>query len=94
MDLEVLSKEVAGLFGISLSTIKRYVKRRRAGEDLEPRRSTGRKQRILAMPEDKRALWAEHEEATLDLAGTQDEKVERADRGPRPPSYVSALLLS
>jgi transposase len=90
-------KEVADLFGVSLSTIKRYVKRRRAGEDLEPRRSTGRKRRILATPEEKPALWAqleEHDEATLDLAGTQDEKGERADRGPRQPSYVPALLLS
>jgi transposase len=58
VDLEVLRKEVAGLFGISLSTIKRYVKRRRAGEDLEPRRSTGRKRRILATPEEKWELWA------------------------------------
>ena len=91
-------KEVADLFGASLSTIKRYVKRRRAGEDLEPRRSTGgRKRRILATPEEKPALRAqleEHDEATLDLAGTQDEKGERADRGPRPPSCVPALLLS
>jgi hypothetical protein len=82
--------------GISLSTIKRYVKRRRAGEDLEPRRSTGRKRRILATPEEKRALWAqleEHDEATLDLAGTQDEKDERADGGPRPPSCVPLLKM-
>jgi hypothetical protein len=60
------------------------VKRRRAGEDLELRRSTGRKRRILATPEEKRALWAqleEHDEATPDLAGTQDKKVRELIEG-------------
>ena len=33
-------KEVANIFGVSLSPIKRYVKRRRAAEGLEPRRGT------------------------------------------------------
>jgi transposase len=62
-------KEVANLFGVSLSTIKRYLKRHRAGEDLEPRPSPGRRRRILATPEEKRALWeqlAENDEATLE----------------------------
>ena len=62
-------KEVATLFGVSLSTIKRYVKRRREGEDLEPKPSTGRKRRILATSEEKRALWEQLEknaEATLE----------------------------
>jgi transposase len=62
-------KEVADLFGVSLSTIKRYVKRRREGEDLEPKPSPGRKRRILATTEEKRALWEqleENDEATLE----------------------------
>src|SRR4029450_7848071 len=60
---------ISELFGVSLSTIKRYVRRRRQGEDLEPKPSTGRKRRILATSEQKRALWEqleENEEGTLD----------------------------
>jgi transposase len=62
-------KEVAGLFGVSLSTVKRYVKRHREGEDLTPRPSTGRKRRILATPQERRALWEQleaNDEATLE----------------------------
>ena len=62
-------KEVADLFGVSISTIKRYVKRRREGEDLEPRTSTGCKRSILSTQENKRALWEqleENDEATLE----------------------------
>jgi transposase len=62
-------EEVSRLFGVSPSTIKRWVKRRREGEDLEPKRSTGRKRRILSSVEEKRALWKqleENEEATLE----------------------------
>jgi transposase len=58
---------ISELFGVSLSTIKRYVRRRRQGEDLEPKPSTGRKRRILATSEHKRALWEqlqENDEAT------------------------------
>ncbi len=61
--------ESADLFEASRSTIKRYVKRRREGEDLEPRPSTGRKRRIIATQEDKRILWEqleENAEATLE----------------------------
>jgi transposase len=69
VDRGVPRKEVANLFGISLSTIKRYIKRRRAGEDLEPKPSTGRGRRILATQEEKRALWEQleqNDEATLE----------------------------
>ena len=62
VDRGVPRKEVADLFGVSLSTIKRYVKRRKEGEDLEPRPSTGRKRRILASDEEKRALWEQLEQ--------------------------------
>jgi transposase len=62
-------EEVSKLFGVSRSTIKRWVKRRRAGLDLEPKHSTGRRRRILATTEEKRALWKqleENDEATLE----------------------------
>ena len=61
-------RRISELFGLSLSTIKRYV-RRRQGEDLEPKPSMGRKRRILATSEQKRALWEqleENDEATLE----------------------------
>ena len=69
VDRGVPRREVAELFGVSLSTIKRYIKRRREGEDLEPRPSTGRKRRILATSEEQRALWEQlenNDEATLE----------------------------
>jgi transposase len=62
-------EEVSELFGISRSTIKRWVRRRREGEDLEPGRSGGRKRRILSSAEERRALWEqleENDEATLE----------------------------
>jgi transposase len=70
LDRGLSRKEVSKLFGLSLSTIKRYVnKRRREGEDLEPKPSTGRKRRIPSTTEEKRALWKqlqENDEATLE----------------------------
>ena len=69
VDRGVPRKEVAELFGVSLSTIKRYIKRRRAGQDLEPRRGSGRKRHILATAEEKRVLWEQlenNDEATLE----------------------------
>jgi transposase len=62
-------REISNLFGVSLSTIKRWAKRRREGKDLEPKPSTARKRRILASAEEKRALWEqleEDDEATLE----------------------------
>jgi transposase len=62
-------RRIAELFGVSLSTIKRYVRRRGQGENLQPKPSTGRRRRILATPEQKRALWSqleENDEATLE----------------------------
>jgi transposase len=62
-------EEASELFGVSLSTIKRWVKRRRQGEDLEPKRSTGRRRRILSSAEERRALWEQlenNDEATLE----------------------------
>ncbi len=62
-------REVVGTFGVSLATLKRWLKKRRDGEDLSPRPSTGRKRRILATVEERRALWAQleaNDEATLE----------------------------
>ena len=62
-------RQAAGLFGVSLSTLKRWLRRRRDGEDLAPRRSPGRTPRILATTDQKRALWAQleaNDDATLE----------------------------
>ena len=62
-------KEVLETFGISLATLKRWLKKRAQGEDLSPRPSTGRKRRILSSIEQRGALWAqleENDEATLE----------------------------
>ncbi len=62
-------REVVDTFGISLATLKRWLKKRREGEDLSPRFSTGRKRRILSNVEERRALWAQleaNDEATLE----------------------------
>jgi transposase len=62
-------KEVVETFGISLATLKRWLKKRAQGEDLSPRPSTGRKRRILSSIEERHALWAqleENDEATLE----------------------------
>lgn len=62
-------REVVETFGVSLATLKRWLKKRREGEDLSPRSSTGRKRRILSSAEEKRALWEQleaNDEATLE----------------------------
>ncbi|MGH3144655.1 MAG: IS630 transposase-related protein [Rubrobacter sp.] len=62
-------KEAASTFSVSLATLKRWLKRRREGEDLAPRPSPGRTPRILATREQRRALWGQLEadyDATLE----------------------------
>lgn len=62
-------KEVIETFSISLTTLKRWLRMSREGKDLSPGVSTGRKRRILATPEEKKALWEQLEEnndATLE----------------------------
>ena len=62
-------REVAGLLGISISTISRYVKLKASGENLAPKPSPGRTSKILADPAHKRALWRqlqENDTATLE----------------------------
>ena len=62
-------KNVVEAFSISLTTLKRWLRKRRDGEDLSPGTSTGRKRRILASAEEERALWEqleENDDATLE----------------------------
>src|SRR5829696_8475045 len=62
-------KDVVQTFSISLTTLKRWLRKRRDGEDLSPGTSTGRKRRILATLEEKEALWRqleENDDATLE----------------------------
>ena len=69
LDRGMPRKEAVGTFGVSLATLKRWLKRRREGEGLSPRPSPGRTPRILATAEERRALWAQLEEddaATLE----------------------------
>jgi transposase len=68
VDRGLVREEVSELFGVSGSSIKRWVRRRRQGKDLEPRHSTGRRKRILSTAQERRALWKqleENDEATL-----------------------------
>jgi transposase len=62
-------KEVVETFGVSLTTLKRWLRMRREGKDLSPRFSTGRKRRILSTLEQKKALCKqleENDDATLE----------------------------
>jgi transposase len=62
-------KDVVETFSISLTTLKRWLRKRKDGEDLSPGTSTGRKRRILATLEEKQALWQqleENDDATLE----------------------------
>ena len=69
VDRGVPRKEVVGVFGVSLATIKRWLKRLKEGEDLAPKPSPGRTPAILVTAEEKRALWEQleaNDEATLE----------------------------
>lgn len=69
MDRGISRREVVRTFSISLTTLKRWLKRTREGKDLSPGVSTGRKRRILATLEEKKALWRqldENDDATLE----------------------------
>ncbi len=62
-------REVVETFSVSLTTLKRWLRMRRAGRDLSPGVSTGRRRRILATLEEKKALWEqleENDDATLE----------------------------
>ncbi len=62
-------EEIVRLFGVSLATIGRYVRRRRETGEVAPWPSPGRTPHICKSPEERRALWAQleaHPEATLE----------------------------
>jgi transposase len=62
-------KDVVETFSVSLTTLKRWLRKRREGEDLSPGTSTGRKRHILADAEEERTLWEqleENDDATLE----------------------------
>jgi transposase len=62
-------KDVVETFSVSLRTLKRWLRKRREGEDLSPGTSTGRKRRILSTAEEEGLLWEqleEHDDATLE----------------------------
>jgi len=69
VDRGIPRKEVVRTFGVSMPTLERYLRRRREGEGLAPRRSPGRTPSICASIDERRALWAQLEEnadATLE----------------------------
>ncbi|CAN5216332.1 hypothetical protein BH24ACT19_BH24ACT19_20790 [soil metagenome] len=60
--------EIVRLFGVSLATIRRYVKRRRETSEVAPRPSP-RRTPTVGTEEQRRTLWARlktHPEATLE----------------------------
>jgi transposase len=68
-------RDVVETFCVSLTTLKRWLSKRREGEDLSPGTSTGRKRHILAdaeeeeEEEEERTLWEqlqENDAATLE----------------------------
>jgi transposase len=62
-------KDVVETFSISLTTLKRWLRKRRDGEDLSPGTSTGRRKRrsILATLEEKQALYGNSLKRTTTL---------------------------
>jgi transposase len=69
VDRGIPRKEVAKTFGVSLATIKRWLKRRRETGDVAPKRKLGMKPCISATLEERQALWEQleaHDDATLE----------------------------
>src|SRR5215213_7210619 len=62
-------REVSQLFGVSLSTIVRYIKRSADDCQIAPKLSPGRRPKVLNTPEHKEILWdqlRENDTATLE----------------------------
>jgi transposase len=62
-------KEALGVFGVSLATLKRWLKRREQTGSAAPKRRPGMRRRVGATSEERRALWRQLEEdpeATLE----------------------------
>jgi transposase len=75
-----LERTSSKTFSISLTTLKRWLKKKRNSEDLSPGTSTGRKRRILATPEERRVLW-EQLEANDDVTLERHCELWEAKRG-------------
>jgi transposase len=85
-------KDVVETFSISLTTLKRWLRKRREGQDLSPGTSTGRKRLILADDEERRALW-EQLEANDDATLTEHCQMWEERRGVRvSPSAMSRAI--
>ena len=70
-------RELAELLGISISTISRYVKLKACGREIAPKPSPGRRAKILASGDHKRALWRQleaNDTATLEEHSEMFEK--------------------
>ena len=81
VDRGIPRKEVTRIFGISLPTIERYLRRRRQTEDLTPKPSPGRTPTIGATIKQSRALWEQLESnsaATLERHCELWEREQRA----------------
>ena len=69
VDRGMPSKEAVGVFGVSLASLKRWLKRRRETGSAAPGRKPGMRRRVGAGAEERRALWRqleENPEATLE----------------------------
>jgi transposase len=69
VDRGVPRKETVGIFGVSLATLKRWLKRREETGSAAPSRRPGMRRRVGADAEERRALWRqleENPEATLE----------------------------
>ena len=69
VDRGIPREEIVRVFGVSLATVGRWLRRRRETGDVDARPSPGRTRSICSMVEERRALWAQLEaypEATLE----------------------------
>ncbi len=69
LDRGMPRREAVGVFGVSLATLKRWLKRRQEAGSAAPKRKPGMRRRVGADAEGCRALWRqleEHPEATLE----------------------------
>ena len=69
VDRGVPRKEAVGIFGVSLATLKRWLKRREQTGSAAPSKRPGMRRRVGANAEERRALWhqlEENPEATLE----------------------------
>ena len=81
-------KEAVGVLGVSLATIRRWLKRREETGSAAPKRRPGMRRRVGATVEERRALWRqleENREATLEehRGGCGSASEARACRWPR-----------